>query len=47
MIGSHMGMSIAQAVSGFVITSFGFSLVFFIAAILYALFSVAAFYNMD
>jgi MFS family permease len=47
MIGSHIGMSVAQAVSGFVITSFGFSLVFFVAAILYALFSVAAFYNMD
>lgn len=47
MIGSHVGMTISEAISGFVITSFGFSMVFFAAAIFYALFSLAAFYNMD
>ena len=47
MIGTHVGMAISEAISGFVITSFGFSVVFFAAAIFYALFSLAAFYNMD
>lgn len=47
MIGTHVGMAISEAISGFVITSFGFSVVFFAAALFYALFSLAAFYNMD
>jgi len=47
MIGTHLGMSITQALSGFVITSLGFSILFIMSAVLYLLFSVTAFYNMN
>lgn len=47
MIGTHVGMSITQAVSGFVIASFGFPILFFVSAMLYTLFSLTAYYNMN
>jgi len=47
MIGTHVGISITQAISGFVITSFGFPALFLSSAMLYALFSLAAFFNMN
>ena len=47
MIGTHVGMSTAEAMSGFIIESFGFSIIFIAASVLYALFSLAAFYNMN
>jgi len=47
MIGTHVGISINQALSGFVITSFGFPILFFISAMLCTLFSLAAYYNMN
>jgi len=47
LIGTHVGISITQALSGFVITSFGFPVLFFSAAMLYTLFSLAAYYNMN
>lgn len=47
MIGTHVGMSITLALSGFVITSFGFPTLFFMSAMLYTLFSLAAYYNMN
>lgn len=46
MIGVHVGMAITQALSGFVITSFGFPIIFFTSAMLFALFSLASYHNM-
>jgi len=47
LIGTHLGVSITQALSGFVITSFGFPTLFFMSAMLYTLFSLTAYYNMN
>lgn len=47
MIGVHVGMSITQALSGFVITSFGFPILFFTSGMLFALFSLASYYNLN
>jgi MFS family permease len=47
MIGVNVGMAITQALSGFVIASLGFPTMFFAAAMLFALFSVASYHNMN
>lgn len=47
MIGTHVGMSIAQALSGFIIISFGFPVLFLASAILYAFFSITAYYQYE
>lgn len=47
MIGTHVGMSLTLAVSGFMITSFGFPTLFFVSAMLFTLFSLSAYYNMN
>lgn len=47
LIGVHLGLSINQALSGFVIASFGFPILFFVSAMLYTLFSLTAYYNMN
>jgi MFS family permease len=47
MIGVNVGMAITQALSGFVIASLGFPTMFFAAAMLFALFSVASYRNMN
>jgi len=46
MIGVNVGMTVTQALSGFVIASLGFPVMFFAAAMLFALFSVASYRNM-
>lgn len=46
MIGLQVGMSLTQAISGFVIESFGFPILFFTSGMLFALFSLASYYNM-
>lgn len=47
LIGTHVGMSVTQGLSGFVITSLGFPILFFTSAMLFTLFSLAAYYNMN
>jgi len=47
LIGTHVGISITQALSGFVITNLGYQVLFPIAAVLYMLFSITAYYNMN
>ncbi len=47
MIGTQLGIAITQALSGFVITNLGFPIMFFMAAMLYTLFSLAAYYNLN
>jgi len=47
MIGINVGASVAQAVSGFIISSFGFAALFIGAAFLNLTFSVLAFQNME
>jgi MFS family permease len=47
MVGTHVGMSVTQAISGFAITTFGFPLLFLTSAILYTLFSLIAYHNME
>ncbi len=47
MIGTHAGITITQALSGFVITRLGFHTLFFLSAMLYVLFSFTAYYNMN
>jgi MFS family permease len=47
MIGVNVGISITQAVSGFIISSFGFVYLFIAAAFLGLIFSVLAFQNME
>lgn len=47
MTGVHVGMAITQAASGFVIAAVGFPTMFFAAAMLFALFSLASYHNMS
>jgi len=47
MIGTHVGISITQALSGFVITNLGYQVLFPIAGLLYMLFSITAYYNLN
>ena len=47
MSGLHIGMAVTQAASGFVIASVGFPAMFFAAAMMFALFSVASYKNMS
>lgn len=47
MIGLQAGASLTQALSGYVITYMGYPSMFFMAAMLYALFSLAAYKNMQ
>jgi len=47
MIGTHVGMSATQAISGLIISSYGFQPLFIAASILNVLFVVLAFQNMD
>jgi len=47
MIGVNIGTSAAQAVSGFIISSFGFAALFIAAAFLNLTFSILAFQNME
>jgi len=47
MIGLQAGQSLTQGLSGYVITYMGYPSMFFMAAMLYALFSLAAYNNMN
>jgi len=47
MIGTHVGMSATQALSGFIISSFGFAALFLSASALNLIFVVLAFKNME
>jgi len=47
MIGLQAGQSLTQGLSGYVITYMGYPAMFFMAAMLYALFSLAAYNNMN
>lgn len=47
MIGTHVGMTVTQALSGFLISSYGFTFLFITASVLKVLFSGIAFSNMD
>lgn len=47
MIGMHIGYSASLAISGFIITSIGFPTLFFLAAVLYALFTISAYSNLE
>jgi MFS family permease len=47
MIGLQAGQSLTQGLSGYVITYLGYPAMFFMAAMLYALFSVASYHNMN
>ena len=46
MIGVNVGASLTQGISGFIISSFGFTTLFLIAAIFNSIFTVLAFKNM-
>lgn len=46
MFGLHMGMSLSLALSGFIISSIGFSYMFLASAILFGATSVASYYNL-
>lgn len=46
MFGLHMGMSASLAASGFIISSVGFSSMFFISAVLFAVTSIASYKNL-
>lgn len=46
MLGVHFGMSVTQAISGFVITSYGFPVLFFASAMIFTVFSLTSYYNM-
>jgi len=47
LTGVHVGMAVTQALSGFLISSFGFGFIFVLSSILKIIFSWAAFSNMD
>lgn len=47
LTGAHVGMAVTQALSGFLISSFGFGFIFILASALRIIFSYAAFSNMD
>jgi hypothetical protein len=46
MIGIHVGITISQAVSGFIITAFGFKAIFLISGALFAISSLATYHNL-
>ncbi len=46
LIGVHAGMAVTQAVSGFVIASFGFTILFFLSSAFFLAYTIATYMNM-